>query len=112
MTRVRGQMIKPDREGFGKGGALALLPLLLLALNGCGSKVQNVEAKTSEPQPVSQTASNEPFKCEPTPARLERGRYLVEGVAHCFQCHSQIDWVKPGAQPLPGKKGAGFNWAP
>lgn len=40
-------------------------------------------------------------------ARLERGRYLVEGPAHCFQCHSEVDWEAPGAQPKPGKKGAG-----
>ena len=32
---------------------------------------------------------------ERTPARLERGRYLVEGPAHCFQCHSEVDWEKP-----------------
>ena len=44
---------------------------------------------------------------ERTPARLERGRYLVEGPAHCFQCHSEVDWEKPGAQPKQGKKGAG-----
>jgi mono/diheme cytochrome c family protein len=42
-----------------------------------------------------------------TPARLERGRYIVEGPAHCFQCHSEVDYQKPGAQPRPGKKGAG-----
>lgn len=44
---------------------------------------------------------------ERTPARLERGRYLVEGPAHCFQCHSEVDWERPGAQPKQGKKGAG-----
>ena len=44
---------------------------------------------------------------EPTAARLERGRYLVEGPAHCFMCHSEVDWQKPGAQPKAGMKGAG-----
>lgn len=44
---------------------------------------------------------------EPTAARLERGRYLVEGPAHCFQCHSEVDWEARGAQPKAGKKGAG-----
>src|SRR5687767_5997063 len=44
---------------------------------------------------------------ERTPARIERGRYIVEGPAHCFQCHSEVDYQKPGAQPNPGKKGAG-----
>lgn len=46
-------------------------------------------------------------KFNPTVARLERGRYLVEGPAHCFQCHSEVDWKNPGAQPIPAKKGAG-----
>jgi mono/diheme cytochrome c family protein len=44
---------------------------------------------------------------EKTPARLERGRYIVEGPAHCFQCHSEVNWEAPGAQPRIGKKGAG-----
>lgn len=47
------------------------------------------------------------LKFNPTVARLERGRYIVEGPAHCFQCHSEVDWENPGAQPKQGKKGAG-----
>jgi mono/diheme cytochrome c family protein len=39
--------------------------------------------------------------------RLERGRYLVEGVMACFACHSDVDWESPGGPPLPGKIGAG-----
>ena len=27
-----------------------------------------------------------------TPQRLERGKYLVEGLAHCFRCHSENDF--------------------
>jgi hypothetical protein len=42
-----------------------------------------------------------------TPERLARGRYIVEGPAHCFQCHSETDYSRPGTQPKPGKKGAG-----
>ena len=44
---------------------------------------------------------------ERTTARLERGRYIVEGPAHCFQCHSEVDWENPGAQPKAGKKAGG-----
>jgi mono/diheme cytochrome c family protein len=47
---------------------------------------------------------------EPTAARLERGRYIVEGPAHCFECHSEVDWETPGAQPKPGSKGAGMDF--
>jgi mono/diheme cytochrome c family protein len=42
---------------------------------------------------------------QPTPARLERGKYLAEGVLVCFACHSEHD---PQTRlPLPGKLGAG-----
>jgi mono/diheme cytochrome c family protein len=44
---------------------------------------------------------------ESTPARLERGHYLVENVMGCFYCHSERDWKAPGAPPVEGKKGAG-----
>ena len=54
---------------------------------------------------------------ESTAARLERGRYIVEGPAHCFMCHSEVDYSKPGAQPIAAKKGGGaifvekgFEW--
>jgi mono/diheme cytochrome c family protein len=44
---------------------------------------------------------------ESTPQRLERGRYLVTGVAGCFACHSEHDWTSHGA-PIPaGMEGAG-----
>lgn len=46
----------------------------------------------------------------PTAQRLERGRYIVEGPAHCFECHSDVDWEKPGGQPKPGRKGAGTEF--
>ena len=48
---------------------------------------------------------------ERTPARLERGRYIVEGIAHCFECHSDVDWYKPGGQPKEGRKGSGTEFA-
>lgn len=45
-----------------------------------------------------------------TEARLERGRYLVEGSLHCFQCHSQPNRSEAGEPPLPGTKGGGRIW--
>jgi len=50
-------------------------------------------------------------KFEPTAARLERGRYIVEGPGHCFECHSDVDWETPGAQPKAGRKGGGTDFA-
>ena len=56
-------------------------------------------------RPLSPSTSRVAFAR--TPERLARGRYIVEGPAHCFQCHSDVDYTRPGAQPKPGKKGAG-----
>jgi mono/diheme cytochrome c family protein len=56
--------------------------------------------------PATPSRSSE-FRAEPSPQRFERGRYLVEAVAHCFACHSDADFTKAAGQPLPGRKGAG-----
>jgi mono/diheme cytochrome c family protein len=45
-----------------------------------------------------------------TPERIERGRYLSEGLLQCFVCHSERDWSRPGAPPIPATKGAGVVW--
>lgn len=45
---------------------------------------------------------------EATQARLARGEYLVEGVAHCFQCHSPHDMAKPELPIIEEMKGAGW----
>lgn len=49
-------------------------------------------------------------KFEATSARLERGRYLVDGVNGCFGCHTDQDWSKPGAPPVAGREGSGHIW--
>jgi mono/diheme cytochrome c family protein len=46
---------------------------------------------------------------EPTPARLERGAYLVNNVNGCVYCHSDGE---PGTPPKTGHLGAGHGWAP
>src|SRR5438045_687317 len=50
-------------------------------------------------------------KFEVTPARLARGKYLVDGVNGCFGCHTDADWSKPGAPPVEGREGSGHIWA-
>jgi len=47
------------------------------------------------------------FRTSVSPGRLERGRYLVEGVAHCFMCHGEQDYAHGSSLPLPGRKGVG-----
>lgn len=54
--------------------------------------------------------SNE--KVEVTPARLERGKYLVQHVVVCIDCHSTRDWTKLSGPIIPttiGKGGEEFN---
>jgi mono/diheme cytochrome c family protein len=41
-------------------------------------------------------------RIEPTPARLERGEYLVRNVSGCLFCHSDLD---PSVEGLPVKAG-------
>ena len=44
---------------------------------------------------------------EPTPARLERGAYLVKSVAGCLFCHSELDTSAEGLPVQAGMAGAG-----
>ncbi len=74
----------------GRLGITATFVFLLGSMWGCAP------AEHAEMEP--------PF--EATPARLERGRYLVENVADCFGCHSDVDWKNTGL-PRPGTKGGG-----
>jgi mono/diheme cytochrome c family protein len=39
-----------------------------------------------------------------TPERLARGKYLVEGLLQCPACHSEMDFGKRPAAPVPGAK--------
>ncbi len=46
-------------------------------------------------------------KFESTPQRLERGRYLANGMSGCIYCHSEHDFLKSN-EPVPeGQRGAG-----
>ena len=42
-----------------------------------------------------------------TPERLARGKYLVEHVAVCLDCHSKRDWDKFSGPIIPGTEGQG-----
>ncbi|HSP06073.1 MAG TPA: hypothetical protein VLR94_02800 [Acidobacteriota bacterium] len=46
-------------------------------------------------------------KFERTEKRLQRGKYLAQGILQCFMCHSERNWNAPGAPPVEGKLGAG-----
>jgi hypothetical protein len=48
---------------------------------------------------------------EPTPERLARGKYLVEGVTGCLACHSELDSSQDGLPVRAGREGSGRIWA-
>src|SRR5512146_2772074 len=58
---------------------------------------------------AAQAASTQQFSAVPNPARLARGRYLVEGPAHCLVCHSDVDWSR-GTDPKPGRAASGSQF--
>jgi mono/diheme cytochrome c family protein len=60
-----------------------------------------------KPAPTSFATDATVFRASASPQRLERGRYLVEGVAHCFMCHGEQDYAHGSSLPLPGRKGVG-----
>jgi mono/diheme cytochrome c family protein len=70
------------------------------------SAAQNQAKSTVQDLPSSNTRAGE-FRAEPSPERLARGRYVVEGPAHCLECHSESDSKNALGQPRPGTKGAG-----
>jgi mono/diheme cytochrome c family protein len=78
--------------------AYALAGLLLLAGAGVVWLVQK--------QPASRPPSSE--KVEPTPERVERGRYLFEHVAACSSCHSERDFSQFGGPVKAGRTGSGM----
>jgi mono/diheme cytochrome c family protein len=56
---------------------------------------------------ASVQAADQEFHAEPSAQRLARGKYLVEGPAHCFECHGDSDFGIGLGQPKPGTEGAG-----
>ena len=48
---------------------------------------------------------------EPTPQRMERGRYLATSVNGCIFCHGEQDWQAPGFPSKAGSEGGGRSLA-
>ncbi|HVY45186.1 MAG TPA: hypothetical protein VHB21_04865 [Minicystis sp.] len=63
-------------------------------------------------KPAQRPASAARF--EATPARLARGKYVVEALADCMGCHSDRDYTRWGAPVVEARRGVGgaaFNEA-
>ena len=82
---------------------LALIALLVVAVVGLISMVGWQVVLGPDARPTSAE------KFEATEARLARGKYLVEGPAHCFFCHTEHDLSTPEFPIIQAKKGAGWS---
>jgi mono/diheme cytochrome c family protein len=78
---------------------------IMLAIPLTYTAKQHAQTNTQNASGASATTAE--FRAEKSPERLARGRYLVEGTAHCFECHSEPDFKNGVGQPRPGTKGAG-----
>lgn len=83
---------------------------LLLTIAGCRRQSVSTQVQNPPPAPASGPRALRDVKFERTQARLERGKYLSEGLLQCFVCHSDRDWKAPGGPPVSNKKGAGHVW--
>ena len=84
----------------------ALAGIVVVLAGGALGRVsaQRSEASGAGPNDVTH-ANNVTFKS--TAARLARGKYLVEGPAHCLDCHSEVEATSRPLRVVDGKKGAG-----
>lgn len=84
---------------------IAVLSLGVFALGGISLTIGWKPILGPEIRPLTDR------RFEATPARLERGEYLVENVIQCLFCHSEYD---PSVEGMPIKRetrGAGRSWA-
>ncbi|HEV2387511.1 MAG TPA: hypothetical protein VGS20_09670 [Candidatus Acidoferrales bacterium] len=93
----------PRRTASGASLALIAGAALLASLTLGGRE---------RPPAQNRAAGAAEFTAAATTARLARGRYLVEAVAGCFDCHSEQEYVHGALLIKPGFKGAGHLWAP
>lgn len=97
--------MKKNGEMTSRTGILALSLLALVA--ACGTAA--IARSTAQSHRAGKAHRSAPavFTARATPARLARGRYLVETVASCFDCHSEHEYVHGQWLVKPGMKGAG-----
>ena len=81
---------------------LSLLAVLLVVIVGGLTAIGWQVVLGPKARPVTDK------KFDATQARLDRGKYLVEGPAHCFHCHTEHDMTPPNYAYNAAKKGAGW----
>lgn len=75
-------------------GLSAILLVIIIAVIYINTALPNIELR-------------EGFKAELTPEKIERGKYLVNSVAACFHCHSEVNFEKFSGQIVKGAIGKG-----
>src|SRR4249919_1020863 len=93
------------RTGLWLGGCFLVAAGTFAVAQTASTVAAAAPAKPAEA--VSWARPIDPTPLERTPARIARGKYLVEGVTPCLFCHSDRDFDKPGGPPKDGMKGAG-----
>ena len=86
---------------------ILILILLILTTTDCGHKKSYTEKNEVYITAGLKVRPLTDVKFKSTPERIARGKYLTNGGSHCFLCHGERDWSKPGAPPIESKKGAG-----
>lgn len=76
------------------GAVLAIIGLAVLAIAGVRFLLPRV--------PLDPT-----FQVQATPEKLARGKYLVENVSACVDCHSKRDWGHYAGPVVAGTEGQG-----
>ena len=88
--------------------AIAAVAVIGAAI-GCAERPPPPDA-ASPPRPIYTARALRDITVPRTAARVERGRYLAEGLLQCPVCHSERDWTQPGAPPVARTKFAGVVW--
>src|SRR5262245_60531240 len=88
--------------GKAKRVVLGIVVLLVLLVVVVISKIGWAVVLGPKARPVTSR------KFEATETRLVRGKYLTEGPAHCFFCHTEHDLTQHQAPIVQTKKGAGW----
>jgi hypothetical protein len=83
--------------------------ILLWALGACAALLVTSISLTIGWRPFigPKTRPLTSIKFEATPQRLERGRYIANGLSGCLHCHSQHDVTQHGAPVKIGTEGGG-----
>jgi mono/diheme cytochrome c family protein len=86
----------------GKSILLGVLAMVLVAVLGLITMVGWQVVLGPDARPVTDR------RFDATEARLARGKYLAEGPAHCFHCHTEHDMSVPEYPIVAARKGAGW----